>query len=150
MESSCRREIVELHRFFQDWFNGALPDSDDPGVARLTAALAEGFQLISPQGELHDRAAVIEQVRRAHGRWRASGAAGAAGTTEKAEKATIRIENARVRHLAGDLALVTYEEWQQVDGASRGRLSSAWFRRNESAPAGVEWLHLHEVWLPQR
>ena len=27
--SALEREIVELHRFFQDWYNGASPQNDE-------------------------------------------------------------------------------------------------------------------------
>ena len=47
-----------------------------------------------------------------------------------------------------DLHLLRYQEWQERDGRSTGRLSSAVFRDRHDAPNAVEWLHLHETWLP--
>ena len=61
----------------------------------------------------------------------------------------IWIESFQPRLVAGNLALVTYEEWQEVEGRVTGRLSSALFREMETAPKGVEWLHVHETWLPK-
>jgi hypothetical protein len=48
----------------------------------------------------------------------------------------------------GALCLVTYEEWQHLSGTASGRISSAWFRARSDTPHGVEWLHVHETWLP--
>ena len=41
MEERCRDEVVELHQFFEDWFNAAVPSFGDP-QARLLV-LAFGF-----------------------------------------------------------------------------------------------------------
>jgi hypothetical protein len=34
-----------------------------------------------------------------------------------------------------------------MEGESRGRLSTALFRERDDTPNGVEWLHVHEVWI---
>ncbi len=84
-----------------------------------------------------ERGPLVERLRGAHRAWREDG--GDAGR--------IWIENFRLHRLAEDFALVTYEEWQEVGGEVRGRLSTAFFGRREGTPNGVVWLHLHEVWL---
>ncbi|MFX0092506.1 MAG: hypothetical protein ACFFBD_12150 [Candidatus Hodarchaeota archaeon] len=43
--------------------------------------------------------------------------------------------------------MTTYEEWQEIDGQTIARLSTALFRKCFDAPNGVEWLHAHETWL---
>jgi hypothetical protein len=50
----------------------------------------------------------------------------------------------------GDILLVTYEEWQQSGDQTTARLSTALFRDKPDAPNGLEWLHVHETWLPDR
>ena len=60
----------------------------------------------------------------------------------------IWIENLQVRHTVGSQAMVVYEEWQEIEGEARGRLSTAVLQRCEGTPNGLEWLHVHEVWLP--
>ena len=59
----------------------------------------------------------------------------------------IWIENFEVRAVVGDVAVVSYEEWQEIAGQPRGRISSGVFRVRAGTPNGVEWLHLHETWL---
>lgn len=135
MDERCRREIRQLHRFFVDWFTGSLPN-DASTFARLERALAEGFQMISPHGLRLDKPELLKRLRSAHG-------AHADDTFD------IEIRNIDVRHMLGPLCLLTYEEWQQRgDDPPNGRLSSVLFQDVEDAPNGVEWLHVHEVWLP--
>jgi hypothetical protein len=59
----------------------------------------------------------------------------------------IWIENLRSTRLSDELALVTYEEWQELAGARSARVSTALLRREELAPGGLSWTHLHETWL---
>jgi hypothetical protein len=136
MEQSCRTEIEELHAFFQGWFNAALPDTED-AFRRFAGVMADGFTIVTPGGRTVDRGPLIEGLWRSHGRWREVEGGG-----------RIRIANVRLRHLEGETALLTYEEWQQAGAGDRGRLSTALFRRAAGTPNGVEWLHVHEVWLP--
>ena len=133
----CEAEILELHRFFEGWFRGELDDSPET-FARLSDVLSERFQMISPGGERLERRQVLEGVRRQHGSHHGP-----------EHSYRIRIENVEGRYRDAAVALMTYEEWQEVDGRLRGRISSALFREREGTPCGVEWLQLHETWLPE-
>ena len=137
MDARCEKEVVELHRFFQDWFNGALPPTEE-AFRRFDAVMADRFMIISPEGVPAEREELVERLRQAHGFWRQTGQPG-----------RIWIENLRVRHQVGQQVMVLYEEWQEIEGESRGRLSTAVLQRRDGTPNGVEWLHVHEVWLPE-
>jgi hypothetical protein len=132
----CEDEILELHRFFERWFRGEIEDSPET-FARLSEVLSERFRMITPGGERVERRQLLEGVRQRHG------SHGGPGRSYR-----IRIDNVEGRYRDAAVALMTYEEWQEVDGQTRGRLSSALFREREDTPCGVEWLHLHETWLP--
>lgn len=137
LEKRCEKEVHELHQFFQEWFSGDLENTDD-AFARFSDVMDEGFVIISPSGQMSERAPLVAALRGAHDRWSESGAG------------KIWIENFRVHRLLADAAVVTYEEWQTSAGETRGRLSTAVFGPEEGTPNGVVWLHLHEVWLPER
>jgi hypothetical protein len=134
MKSPCETEIVELHRFFEDWFMGRLPDSAE-AFSRFADVMADGFTMISPEGTVTGRASLLEALRAAHG------AHGAAGSI------SIRVANIQERQHRDGLCLLTYEEWQDDGAGEKGRLSSALFRLRPGAPNDVEWLHVHETWL---
>lgn len=136
MIDRCEAEVIELHRFFVDWLGGELDDSPE-AFSRLSEVLSERFLQISPSGERRERRAVLEAVWGRHGSYR-----------EARRSFRIRIENLESRFRGPGLCLVTYDEWQELDGIPRGRASSALFREREGTPQGVEWLHLHETWLP--
>ena len=132
-EDRCRAEVADLHRFFQEWFRGELPDTDE-AYARFAGVMGEPFEMVSPEGQAIDRAVILKIVREGHG---------------KEPAADIWIENHRHRFTIGAISMVTYEEWQDWGGQRRGRLSTAVFRTDEAAPNGVHWLHVHETWLPE-
>lgn len=134
IEERCRREVVELHEFLEAWSNAELPDTDE-AFARFQRVIAPSFVIVDPDGTVSDRAPIVDAIRGAHGRWHEM-------------PGEIRIESYRLHHAAGGLALVTYEEWHDLGERRTGRLSTALFGDSDGAPNGVEWLHLHEVWLP--
>jgi hypothetical protein len=126
-------EIVELHHFFQGWLSGTLP-ATDAAFARLAAATASEFMLITPAGEVIVRELLLSQLRAAHGSrhdWR------------------MWIERAQLRCQSGDLTVATYEEWQQTVARTTMRISTVVFRHRRDTPNGLTWLHVHETWLPK-
>lgn len=133
MEQRSEREVVELHRFFQSWFTGQVARTDE-NFGRVANALAQDFLMISPDGVREDRDAILKAIEEAWGR--------------RPPGFSVWIQQLEVRWSGPDVVLLTYEEWQADIGETRGRLSSALFRVNVDAPLGVEWVHLHETWLP--
>jgi hypothetical protein len=132
-EDRCRLEVAELHRFFQGWFRGELPDTNE-SFDRFSGVMADEFEMVAPDGKAINRAAILDTVGDGHG---------------KEPGAEIWIENHRHRLTVGGVSLVTYEEWQDWGGRKRGRLSSALMQTAEDTPNGVHWLHVHETWLPE-
>lgn len=130
-EERCKKEVAELHQFFQDWFQGKLDDTDE-AFARFGGVMAEGFEIISPAGKAMKRDVILGAVRGGHG---------------NEPDANIWIENHRHLLTQGELSLVSYEEWQITDDTKRGRLSTALLRVTEGTPNNLQWLHVHETWL---
>lgn len=131
---ACREEILELHRFFQDWVLGVLPN-DDEAFARLTGVLTNGFAIVSPDGRIDRREALVEGIRARHG-------------AERDRGYRIWIENVQLRTTKNQLHIVVYEEWQETEGSVKGRLSTAILIDRKGTPNGVAWMHVHETWLP--
>jgi len=135
LAEACEREVVTLHEFFEDWFAGRV-EKADAAFDRVRDALGDEFEMVAPSGRTVGRESVITGIWEVHGR------------DTDADPHEVRVEDLRVRYVREDLCLVTYEEWQRGPDAETGRQSSALLRRDETAPNGVEWLHLHETWLP--
>lgn len=129
--SRASAEVVDLHRFFVDWFVEARANRVDFG--RFERVMGEGFSMIAPSGQVLDRDAVVGHVRES----RATCDDGFA----------ISIEDIRPGWQTGDTIVVSYIEAQQRAGKHSRRRSSAVFTTSSSAPNGVEWRHLHETWL---
>ena len=136
MQAQCQREVVELHGFLVHWMTATVPRSA-AAFARFADVLADGFALISPRGELTERRALLRELEGAYGAHRADDF-----------EFRVEVRNFRHRRTDGKLCLVTYEEWQHLSSTATGRLSSAWFRARSDTPHGVEWLYVHETWLP--
>lgn len=126
-----RHEIEELHRFFQDWFRGDLPDSDQ-AFARVLRVLAPDLLFVAPSGERRETTELLEGIRAGHGR---------------RPNLSIRIERPELHRVMGKHLVATYEEWQDDDARSTGRLSTVIFGSAPDAPNGLAWLHVHETWL---
>ncbi|PSP72075.1 hypothetical protein BRC86_13315 [Halobacteriales archaeon QS_3_64_16] len=122
------REVRRLHEVIEAWFRG---ETDD--LEPFSEALASEFELISPDGIVSDREAVLTGLRGGHG---------------DDPELTIAIRNVEHRTTAGEWHPVRYEEHQSTDGGSTGRVSTAALRERTDAPAGLSWIHLQETWLP--
>ncbi|GAB4518067.1 MAG: hypothetical protein OHK0046_25350 [Anaerolineae bacterium] len=125
------QEIIDLHQFFEDWFNARLEQS---AFSRFADTMAAHFVIISPGGQLSERPALLDGLRAAYG---------------QRPGLRIWIENIRLRHQQNTLLIVTYEEWQQHnDSPPTARLSTVVFQQEAAMPHGLMWLHVHETWLP--
>ncbi len=135
MDERCRTEILELHQFFENWFAARL-DRTEENFRRLSSVLAPDFEHISPEAVLSSREKLLEGLWEFYGSYR--------------DQAVYRIQikEYRGRPLEEGLHLVNYEEWEEREGGRKGRLTTALFRPTSGARNGVEWLHVHEVWLP--
>ncbi|QDV06394.1 hypothetical protein Poly30_19030 [Planctomycetes bacterium Poly30] len=128
LERKTKAEIARLHRFFVDWFNGTAPATDEAFMA-LEKALAPGFQMITPRGDVLDRKQLIDRLRRAHGQ----------------REVSIETKPLTVKILDGVRVLATYEEHSTEAGATRVIVSTVLFERDPNAPGGLSWVHVHET-----
>jgi hypothetical protein len=92
----------------------------------------ESFTMVGPEGVLTELPPLTARLRSAY---------------HKQTGIRIWTQNHRLLHHNGDLALCTYEEWQESADATTARLSSVLFRQQTAAPQGLVWLHVHETWM---
>ena len=136
MKEQSEKEVIELHKFFEQWFKSEVENK--AGVyARVEDVLSEEFLLISPTGKVSTRDEVITQIKSGYG-------------SRKDDVIPYRlwVQNIECRLVENNFCLVIYEEWGEVAGELNARLSSALFRKNDSAINEVEWVHVHEVFIP--
>lgn len=120
-------EVVRLHDFFVEWFEGSTSD----GFAAFDDAMGSDFYLVTPDGTLRSRMDIVEAVR----------SAGGSGPV------AIWIEAPAVHSVSGDVIVGTYEEHQRREDMQSSRRSTAVLRRDRAAPAGWTWLTVHETWI---
>lgn len=122
---SCHREVARLHDFFQEWHRGNLPPSE---FAICEHALAPGFTIITPVGQLLERNLILDAVRAHHG-----------GESPDFRISTVGRSCQRVR----GLHISTYEEHQE-GARSTIRLSTAVLSEVENR---LVWHAVHETWI---
>ncbi|MEM7797598.1 MAG: hypothetical protein AAF633_00285 [Chloroflexota bacterium] len=122
-------EIIRLHIFFEDWFNGTI-DYNDESFAQFSGSMGPSFTMVSPGGVLISRDQITQSL---YGAYR--------------QRLGIRISiyRAKILYQSDSHILAAYEEWQTYQGERKGRLSSVLFSKEK---ARLVWLHVHETWLP--
>jgi len=121
----CHVEIAGLHDFFQEWHRGNLQPDE---FARCENALAPGFTIITPVGQLLEREVILDAVRRHHG-----------GEGPDFRIRTVARSCQRVR----GLHISTYEEHQE-GVRSTIRLSTAVLGEIDGV---LRWHSVHETWI---
>ena len=126
------KEIVELHDFFTEWFNGtANRDQLEP---LFLSRMHKDLMFISPEGQVM----TVDMLK--------SGFDQGYGSNPEFR---IAIRDVDVRCERGDLVLATYTEWQR--GAARSassnnaRVTTVLMELGEP----LTWLHVQETWLPE-
>lgn len=132
LETQLREEVIALHDFFVGWYNASLPESafDTEFMARLD----DGFTIIMPSGARLDHETLVSSMRASYG---------------KKPGSHIEIRNVCLLQATGGIAVAQYEEWQYNQQASpgvgSGRISTVIFSLGDK----LQWLHVHETWLPE-
>lgn len=132
MDNKYTREVVELHQFFEVWFKGEL-SQNEANYAQFVDVIGVGFVIINPDGTVIERDVLTKGLYAGHG---------------SRPNFRLWIENAQIRHHQGDITVITYEEWQDIDDKITTRMSTAIFQEDTSARNGVIWLQVHETWMP--
>ncbi|MEM1179530.1 MAG: hypothetical protein AAGM22_14375 [Acidobacteriota bacterium] len=141
-ETRCHEAVLDLHVFFEEWFNARIPDSPQ-SLTRFEGVLAEDFEYIGAAGYRFKKSQLFRNgTWPGHGYWTQDGRRG--GKT--------RVENFEFRRISDTTAIATWEYWQDeklADGdQSRGRFDTGIFRLDPSKPKGIAWLHVQETLLP--
>ena len=131
METNCRDEVVDLHQFFEDWLGGKLAKTEE-NYERLRSVMNPDFRIISPEGHMTNCESLLAGLWQAH---------------NSRPGFRLWVKEVKSKVLSPELSLVTYEEWQEIEGVVNARVSTAVFGQKAAAPHKVEWLHVHETWL---
>ncbi len=132
IKDRIRSEIEDLHEFFFGWFRWDLSEDafDTMFIPRFSADLV----FIPPAGQIFGVNELCIMIR--------SGYA-------SNPKFRVQIRNVKVQREFDGIVMATYEEWQRNALASlppdNGRIATALFSIGDS----LQWLHIHETWLPR-
>jgi hypothetical protein len=124
------QEVVALHAFFETWLQESESDMD---FSEVEAAIGKDFRIISPDGTIEEREAVVSSIRNARG--------------SRGPTFTIAVLDPHAIWASDGAALLEYAEQQYRDGRTTRRRSTALFLASPAAPRGVVWRHLQETWM---
>ena len=130
----CLKEIVEFHDFLEIWFNGRVEQTEE-NFDRVRKTLTAGFTMVLPNGVFKSADGVVARL------WEEN-------NTRANQR--ISIEDVTVCHRIGDFVVATYLEGQDDATTSTLRRSTVVFRMDATRINGLEWCHLHEVWVAGR
>lgn len=123
------QEVVDLHAFFEAWLQSESPMD----FSEVEAAIGKDFRIISPDGTIEEREAVVSSIRNARG--------------SRGPTFTIAVLDPRTIWAGEGAVLLEYTEQQYRDGRTTRRRSTALFLASPAAPRGVVWRHLQETWM---
>ena len=124
------QEVVALHAFFETWLRESESVMD---FSEVEAAIGRDFRLISPDGKIDEREAVVSWIRDARG-------------SRGLDFRIVAFDPLAI-WASGGAVLLEYSEEQYRDGRTTCRRSTALFLDHPAAPRGVEWRHLQETWI---
>ncbi len=124
-------EVVALHALFEAWLREGGPDVD---FSECEASMGRDFRMISPDGAIMERTAIIAWIRGAR--------------RSRGPDFTVQASDPLAIWASESSVLLEYTEQQYRDGRTTRRRSTALFHADPAAPRGVVWRHLQETWLP--
>ena len=145
MEKQCEEEVIRIHRFFVNWLNGTVPNSEELFARECDSALAHDMVLVKTNGDVVRFDQLRRELREAHG-------------VKKGLVFDMEIRDFQVfqNSTSSDSCLVMYQEWhygRNNDDSEEAtsllndkRQCTALFRCQQgNSPHGVEWVHIHET-----
>ncbi|WP_282092066.1 DUF4440 domain-containing protein [Epibacterium ulvae] len=124
------KEIVDLHDFFTQWFNGTV--ERDQLAPRFLSHLDDNVIFIPPEGHILTGDMLKGGFDSGYG----------SNTDFR-----IQIRDVAIRQEVGDLVMATYTEWQigaTQSAHKNARVTSVLMKMTTP----VTWLHIQETWLP--
>lgn len=132
IQDAVCEEITAVHVFFESWFNGRVPNSDEVFHKGFTEHLGDRFLIIVPGGDVLGAENIAAAIRSGHG---------------SNPDFRIQIRKVEVRLHTDLLIVATYEEWQRnarnSTPANNGRVATVVFECADH----LRWCHLQETWL---
>ena len=127
-----KKEISELHTFFELYFKGEL--SDD--TTRFSEVLDSSFRIVTPTALLVSRESIINIIKKSY---------------NTRLDINIWTEDVDILEITETIVGATYYELQKSNGSAiTKRISTALFRKDKNTPNGLKWLHVHETWVIEK
>ncbi|MGH3700437.1 MAG: DUF4440 domain-containing protein [Pseudonocardiaceae bacterium] len=125
------QSIKDLHDIIKNWVSGKV-EKTTTELSRFAELLTPDFTIISPSGTLANLDTILREIEDAYA---------------KLPGLVIEIENFNLIATNANLAVASYEEFQQWPGGANRRHSTALFVSQTNSERDYLWRHIHETWL---
>jgi hypothetical protein len=132
--SIAEQEVIDFHVAAQDWLSGRA-GRETGALDRITRQLGAGFTTVMPDGVVVARDDLVAVLNDGFG--------------TRGGNFEIRVNNLRLLVETPALSVVMFEEWQRFgNGKVTARQSTAALSPRPGNRNNLEWLLIHETWLP--
>jgi hypothetical protein len=131
-KETIKKEILELHRLFQDWYrNGDSKISIDDIAKRLS----DNFCIIFPDASANSKKQILELLAKDRG---------------NTPDFRIEVKDIKITELSHSIYLATYEEWQYwgAQAPPKLKLKSSSILKQEKYT--IKWINIHETKIETR
>lgn len=130
INSQIQKEIVQIHQYFEDWYNGSSAEDYIEFDLNVSNRFCDNFKIVMPDGTLYQRNEILKVIKDGYG---------------TGDNFQIEIKMISTEAIKEDLFLVLYEEWHSESGKDRaGRIAAVILKKNDECVLGYEWIHCHE------
>ena len=147
----CTLEVLRLHAFFEDWWNGRVQQTATVFNASFVAAQHSAFKFISPVGTSLNLSSTIDYIYQA---WDSKFTDDWASASQvHGHPMRFFLSNVVVTWAdeVSQTCTVTFQEHQQVGGTHgvvQTKANACVLKHKLGAPHSLGWLLEHETWWP--
>ncbi len=128
-KNACEKEVVDMHRFFSEWYTGVLPENDE-NFDRFYTVMNEKVGFVGTEGAVITKSDLIDWIKKAYG-------------SHKPGAFAIEIKNFQYLAGHGDLHILGYEEWQLIAGNQIILETTTVLKEIKNHYNQLEWLRIH-------
>ena len=130
MNNQIQKEIVQIHQYFENWYNGSCSKDDAEFDLNVSNRFCDNFKIVMPDGTLYQKNEILSVIKDGFG-------------TSRDFKIEIKMISAEA--IEKDIFLALYEEWHTEPGSNKeGRIAAVILKKNDQCLLGFEWVHCHE------
>ena len=67
INNQIQKEIVEIHQYFEDWYNGSSAEDYDEFDLNVSNRFCDNFKIVMPDGTLYQKNEILKVIKDGYG-----------------------------------------------------------------------------------